>query len=326
MARSRITLAAICCLLALLVPGLAGCSSPSPQGFIWSSADGVAFLTWTSQNGQLSGTYSMATTNGLEDDTLVGQQQDANHVNLQIDSIIVNATLSGTLRQIIELNGSLAGSTMQTIDTTTGDTRTWYAGTGQQYKQIQTAYRAFVQVQYDLHQVQGIELITPEDSSPNFYQAALSQAEGRVKDEQNSLAALQQQDNPTLLCSALEEFSLDYPPSSQDSMLQLPMWQPGDTSPLAVVDRSTLAHVTALLSIHGHKAQSLPLPAIAGLSLPWKIDLAQITQEQTRASQQLATLKSVILTVASQLSPLRAQAQQIQAQAASLRQEHQCLG
>lgn len=325
--RNKSTLGTVACLLALLASGLIGCGSPSPQGFIWSSANGVAFLTWTSQNDQLSGTYALATADGQEEGrTLTGQQQDPTHVNLQVDVAVVDTAGTGSVGQIIEMSGILAGSTMQTIDTTTGSAQLWYAGTNQQYEQLQTAYQTFVQFHYDLFLFHAITLVPSEDSSPEEYQSALNQATGRVKDEQHALTALEQQHDPKQICNALETFSLDYPSPNQDSVLQLPMWQPGDTSPLAVVDRSALAHITTLLLIHGQQAQNLPLPVIAGLPLPWKMDSAQMIQAQVQARQQLAALKRVILTVASQLSPLRAQAQQIQTQVASLKQEHHCLG
>jgi hypothetical protein len=311
-ARNRGILGILCCLLAFFVLELTGCGSPSPQqGFIWSGVDGVAFLTWANQNGQVSGTYSAETREGGQVSGLpvTGQQQDETHVSLRIPNMA-------------QVTGTITGSTMKTTDAT-GDTVIWYAGTSQQYDQIQTAFQAFATVQDDLNTVLAVKVAPPDDSSPAYYQTAFQKAQDRVKKEQAFLDALEQQSDPLTLCSGLQEFSLDFPPANRDSVLQLPFWQPGDQGPQAVVDRSDLAETVTHLSNDAKRAANLTLPDIQGLPLPWKVNPQPSLRQ---GQQQLETLKSVVFAVAPQFPPLRAQAQQIQAQEATIKQAHQCFG
>jgi hypothetical protein len=304
--RKGCLLSIVCCLLLL-----ASCSTSQPesQGFIWSGNTGVAFLTWTNASDQLSGTYTLVTSQGMQtSDAFTGQQQDASHVTLQFPTGLT-------------MNGTINGATLQTSDIT--GTMTWYAGTSQQYSQLQTAYQASLQEQSDLEALQAIEARPQNNSDPAYYQTALQQAQNRVTAEQNELTFIQQQSDPLTRCSALQEFSLDFPPASQDSELQLPFSQAGDQGPQAVVDRSDLARAITTLSNDAHQEASLPLPTIQGLPFPWKVK-PQATLDQ--GHQQEATLKSAVFAVAPQFPPLRAQAEQIQAQEATINQAHQCFG
>lgn len=324
--RNRNILIIMGCLLVLLPCGLTGCDSPTPQGFLWSGADGIAFLTWTNQHNQLSGTYSMATASGGQADgiALTGSQQNPDHVSLTTQIMTMDPSSMNATMQIIEIHGIITGEAMQTVDATTGNTLTWYAATSQQYDQLQEVYQVSVQLQYDMQMLQMQKLTPSPDSLPGFYQSALDQAQSQVRNEQSSLIIIQQEQDTMVRCRALEAFSLDYPPFDKDSMLQLPLWQLGDQSAQAVVDRTTLARSVALFLMHDQQFQPLSLPTVPNLPFPWKIDPTQLRQVQTQAQQQLATLKNAIFTVASRLSPLRAQAQQIQTQVAGLKQEHQC--
>jgi hypothetical protein len=295
-----------CCLLAV-----ASCavSQAAPQSFIWSGRDGVAFLTWTNASGQLSGTYTLVTSQGMQtSDAFTDQQPDASNVTLQFPTGLT-------------MNGALSGVTLHTSDIT--GTQIWYAGTSQQYSQVQAAYQASLQERSDLETLQAVEARPPNNSDPSYYQSALQQAQNRVNAEQNALTFIQQQSDPLTRCSALQEFSLDFPPASQDSELQLPFSQPGDKGPQAVVDRSDLARAIMTLANDARQEASLPLPTIQGLSFPWKVN-AQATLDQ--GHQQEAVLKNAVVTVAPQFPPLRAQAQQIQSQEATINQAHQCFG
>jgi len=241
-------------------------------------------------------------------DAFTGQQQEASNVTLQFPTGLT-------------MNGAISGVTLRTSDIT--GTQTWYAGTSQQYNQVQAAYQASLQERSDLEVLQAIEARPPNNSDPNYYQAALQQAQNRVTAEQNALTFIQQQSDPLTRCSAFQEFSLDFPPAGQDSELQLPFSQAGDKGPQAVIDRSDLARAITVLSNDAKQEASLPLPTIQGLPFPWKVN-PQSTLDQ--GHQQEAGLKNAVVTVAPQFPPLRAQAQQIQAQESTINQAHQCFG
>ena len=300
-------------LLALWLAGCGASSQPAPQSFIASKSDGMALLTWitASQGSQsITGTYEMTTTQGTQKFALIGTQPDTTHVSLQIPDY------GGEV-----LTGTINGAMLQT--TGAGDAQTWYAGTAAQYGQLQALYRASLQVQSDLSQLEAIEGTPPNNSFPGYYQSALQGAQNRVKDEQASLTSIEQQSDPLMRCAALSAFSADFPPANQDQELQLPFSQPSDQGPQPVVNRSDLAQAITTLGNDAKQAAALPVPAIQGLPLPWKVESGP---QLTQARQQLDALHRVVFAVAPQFPPLRSQAQQIQTQEAAIQQLHQCFG
>jgi hypothetical protein len=305
-------------ILLLLALWLVGCGAapsqpPQPQSFLSSDTNGVALLTWTKadQGSQItSGSYETTTAQATQSEAVTGQQPDATHVTLQLADLGEAWT------------GTITGATLS-ITTDTGSRETWYAGTSEQYSQLQALYHAYALVQSDLSKLASIEGAPPDNSYAGFYQSALQGAQNRVQDEQASLAYIQAQSDPLNRCIALESFSANYPPYDQDPELQLPFSQPSDQGPQPVVDRSDLSKVITTLSNDAKQAAALPVPAIQGLPLPWKADPGPQIAE---ARQQLQALKSVIFATAKQFPPLREAAQQIQAQEAMIAQQHQCFG
>jgi hypothetical protein len=300
-------------LAALTLLLLAGCGGPSQpaqaaSSFVLSQAGGVTVLAWTTQSGQVNGTYTVTTARTTQTAGVTGQQPDAGAVTLQIEGIG-------------EMSGTVSGATMQTNGT--GGNLTWYAATREQAAQIQSAYQAYQKVQADSSALQIVEGTPPNNSFPGYYQSAWQGAKQRVIDEQSALTLIQQQSDPLNRCMYLESFTANFPPADQDSELHLPFSLPGDTSAQAVVDRSDLSTTIALLSNDFQAAQALPLPLIRGLPLVWKIDAGP---QLAQARQQLSSLQQTILSVAPKFPGKEKQAAQIQAQVAAIQKQHPCFG
>lgn len=294
-----------CLVGVLLVVAACGPGQQPPQSFLLSTASQVAFLTWTNNGNTLSGSYSWTTAQGVEAMSFTGQQQGQG-VSLQIGQ---------------GMSGTLNGATMQEADST--GTFTWYAGTRQQYGQLQAAYRLSTKMQSEATALLNIEQAPPQNSSSGYFQAALQQARNRVNDEQNALTYIQNQQDALTRCMALEQFTANFPAAGQDSELHLPFSRPSDQSAQAVVDRSDLAQAINALSSDNQLQGQQPLPAIKGLTYPWKVD-AKPTLDEAR--QLLSTLQAKVLAVGPQFPPLEQQAEGIQAQEAIVQRQHQCFG
>ena len=275
-----------------------GASSQSAQSFLLSTANSVAFVSWTASNGSLTGQYAVATKDGAQDNLALSGQQNTSQISLAGQGVI--------------LIGSVNGNTMQTSDTTTGSVLTWYAGSAQEYTRLKAVYQAYLKVQADLDTLKQVETALPSDSDPAYVHQALSGAKDRVSNEQKALQYINAQTDPFIRCSAVSEFALNFPAVGQDPELHVPF---------ASTSQSHIVQVLTPLKADFQKASVLPFPTISGLRYAWKVNP---TDQIRQGDRQVAAVQQALAEVSPQFRVLQHQASVVQGQVATVKRQHNC--
>jgi len=277
-------------------------------GYVWTDATHLETLSWNQDNSQLSGQYSglsyaqISLPSTTQPDSYGAAYQGT--INGQTVTLTIG---SGLLSQHLE--GTLSGDenmlTLTVLDPSSGKTvqQRWVAVTAVQQSQLVAAFNAYQQARGWLALVQQERQRERDWHDPNA--SFLATTQSALQNQQAQVEQMQQaQDMPTRCTLVAAYRPLDA------SWFTLPFPASGDGLLVA------LAH----FSPAWQRAESRPVPHIAGLTLPWLLSSADEQRAIAPALMLATQLQASYRADEQAMQQAQQQSRQLDAQVTTLSQ------
>ena len=238
-----------------------GCGGPTPppQGYLFTDASHLLYLTWNQKDNQLSGiltslSYQLPVLNASSQPQAqqleyYGTMQRHQEVTLTVAS---TETLVGQLQQNT--------SRLLLSDTTEGGSQhLWYAVNQDDEHVLATAFSAFEHVHGALNLLANETAPEQMQALQTIFQDQVQQATHYVTLLQGDVTAMQRDLSEKGRCQRVDEV-MQYYPANAGTFQVSPSPQ-----------QSSLAHDLHMAQETWNTAQHLSLPSIDGLSLPWQL-------------------------------------------------------